>query len=79
MYISTHTHKAMCIILLPKFMNNKARYIHPHVRVSVLRSLITFKFEAILALCEVLLNGFGSILELVYKIKFRKLSFIIRI
>lgn len=49
-------------------MNNKARYIHPHVRVSVLRSLITLKFVDILALYEVLLNGFGSILELMYNI-----------
>lgn len=36
----------MCIICnyLPNFMNNKAKYICPHVTTSVLRFLINFKF-----------------------------------
>lgn len=91
MDIHTHTHKATCIIrsILPKFMNNKARYIRPHVTASILRSLITFRFVDILALYEVLLRGFGSTLELtlipflnilfIRETKFRKLSLTIRI
>lgn len=57
----------MCIRCnnLPNFMNNKAKYIHPHGITNVLRSLITFSFLDILSLLEILLEeGFGSTIEL---------------
>lgn len=57
----------MCIRCnnLPNFMNNKAKYIHPHGTTNVLRSLITSSFLDILSLLEILLEeGFGSTIEL---------------
>lgn len=59
----------MCIRCnnLPNFMNNKAKYIHPHNgTTNVLRSLITFSFLDILSLLEILLEeGFSSTIELI--------------
>lgn len=42
----------MCIEcnILPKFMNNKAKYMHPYIIASVLKFLITLKFLDLLKL-----------------------------